>query len=62
MEFIDVLLIAYKKSEKISSQTDFNRKLVSLPMESSAVMVVLVNDILVWQDSSWKSKMMSERY
>ena len=36
-----------KKSEKILSQLDFKRKLVSLPIKSSTVMVALVNDILV---------------
>ena len=51
-----------KESEKILSQIDFKRKLVRLPIKSSVVMVALVNDILVWQDSSWKSRLMSERY
>ena len=51
-----------KKSEKILSQIDFKRKLVRLPVKSGAVIGALVNDILVWQDSSQKSRLMSERY
>ena len=35
------------KSEKVLTQIDFKRKLVSLPIKRKAVMVALVNDILI---------------